>query len=140
MKDYVVYELETAEDIDAAFAKTFGITDTGASGLQWAQTCDTDAATDFLEGLTGERKIREWILLRRIWGYESDFVAEVTSVHRKRGEWGKDATMLGVSSVKCFSNFACHAIMKAAIDWDQRRRAQQRERMAAKRAGARATA
>lgn len=130
MKDYDVYKLETAEEIDAAFAATFGLRDP----LDWAQRYDQNAVTDFLEGLTGERKVQNWMLQHRhpLDG-EYSFAAEVSSFRY----WGNYA---GGMTGEGFAEFAAHALMKAAISWDQRRREQKREKVAAKRQTAREAA
>jgi hypothetical protein len=125
-KDYDVYELNTAEEIDAAFAKTFFM-----GRCSWAQSFDQDAVTDFLEALRGERTLSWWRIEWRKTRGASRFEAQVSSEHNyyrarvkhSAGTWGWG-----------FSDFACHAVMKAAIEWDQRRREQKREAVAAKRA------
>lgn len=123
MKDYDIFELHDAEDIDAAFAATFGL-----EHCTWAEYYDQDAVTDFLEGFSGERKVWRWIIELRNWnrGNNADYMATISSKHNRGGVW------LGHSSVG-FSDYACHALMKAAIEWGQRRREIKREKALAKR-------
>lgn len=124
MRDYDVFELKTAAELDTAFARTFGLPDT----LNWAQAYDTNAVTDFLEGLTGERRIWDWTIHFRNWG-DGEFPYEciVDSVHYWAGR------KLGLKRYG-FGDTACHAMMRAAVEWDQQRRAQKRDKVAAKRA------
>lgn len=118
MKDFDVYELKTAEQIDAAFAKTFGL----PPDIQWAQAFDQDAVTDFLEGFSGKRKVWSWSITMRNWnrGNGSDYMAVVSNARqysgKRRGCKGEG-----------FSDFACHALMKAVIEWDRKRRKEKRE-------------
>lgn len=124
MKDYDVYELRDseAEVIDEAFAKVFGL-----ERCNWAQTYDTDAVTDFLLALEGKRRIWDWTIHYRNWGSGSyPYEASVDSRHwhgfRKTGVIGYG-----------YSPYACHAIMTAAIEWDQERRRVARDKWAEKR-------
>lgn len=118
MKDYDTHELKTPEEIDAAFAKTFGM-----ESCDWAQAYDQNAVSDYLEGFYGKRRIQFWELKLRNWNRGSgfDFMATVSSVHRYAGtKHGNVGTG--------FSDYACHALMKAAIEWDQERRRIAREK------------
>lgn len=126
MPEYDVYELKTAEEIDATFAKTFGL-----SAIQWAQAYDQDAVTDFLEGFSGERKVWSWSITLRNWnrGNGSDYMCEVSSKHQHGDK------KLGCKGYG-FSDYACWGLMKAAIAWDQQRRKEKRERVQIKRSKA----
>lgn len=117
MRDFDVYELHTAAEIDAAFAKTFRL----PSDLNWAQGFDQNAVSDFLESFAGSRKIQTWTLKLRNWnrGKGNDYMGIVSSKRQHGG------VKLGCEGYG-FSDYACHALMKAAIEWDQRRRQERR--------------
>ena len=126
MKDFDVYELKTAEEIDAAFAKTFGLESCG-----WAAGYDQDAVTDFLEGMRGKHYVYSWSVECRNWVEEGSRFKCIVSNQRSRG--GVRLGHVGWGH----SEYACHALMKAAIHWDQRRRDVLRLKAAKKREDAR---
>ena len=124
MKDIDVDELKTAEAIDAAFSATFGID----PPVTWAEDYNQEAITDFLEGMRGKRHIWQWSLTLRNWNrcHGNDFEAIVSSKNKHSGQW------TGVRGYG-YSDFLVHALMQAAIAWDQYRRERERAKWAAKR-------
>lgn len=122
MKVIDVHQLRDAKALDAAFAKTFGL-----GSIEWAESFDQDAVTDYLEGLRGTRRVWGWELHLRNWNRDNGFAYEAV-VSSENPHIGIDAGVKG----HAYDDFACHALMKAAIEWDQRRRESKRKQRGAR--------
>lgn len=131
MREFDMYELKTPEAVDEAFAHVFSFW--LPTGCDWAQLgLGLHAIRDFLESdLSGEQRVLSWELKWRSWGGDTHRFQGIVSNARHYG--GRKLGVVGYG----FAESETVALMKAAIAWDQRRRAQKREKVAAKRAAAR---
>lgn len=127
MSDFDTYTLNTAEAIDAAFAKTFGLGE-----CNWAVLNRLEDIRAFLETLSGERRVWEFSVATRAWvpNRSIRLKAEVSN-RRSRGGVKRGISGFGYDSVETW------ALMKAAIEWDQKRRYLKRKKAQAKREAAR---